>query len=328
MMQQQQQPGVQLLQQQMAAGLRVRQPERTGNFYKHIYVNSEYRTSATDTASDFAIFLQNEIVVPPDGNTRIKIHRANIPMTFYNVPYDVDFQISYKLTAGVNVDVPISLPAGYYNPNLSETVGTEIFDYGIIGRINRILYNGSHLVRAAVSTSYKLQIAKTTGTGSMDYIRLYFNIPAKPSQRLSYVKRVLGYGTTQTDPAEATAPSGSPVLQSPFIYGPYYYSELFIRINSIPINYDMIDAQDGAPKDILAVIPVTVDTFGQIITVGPYDSLVYNFAPNSRVSRLRLQLTYRDNTLVDLQGQDWSCVLSIIKENPDDINPSQLRGGL
>lgn len=321
---QQQQPGSQLLQQQFAAGLRVKQAERTGNFYKHIYVNSEYRNSATDTASDFAIFLQNEIIVPPDGNTRIKIHRANIPMTFYNVPYDVEFQISYKLSVGSNVDVSISLPAGYYNPSLQEVVGTETFDYGLIGRINKILSTGAHPVRAAISTSYKLQLAKTSGTGNMNYIRIYFNIPAKTTQRLNYVRRVLGYGITQTDPAEATTPTNSPVLQSPFIYGPYYYSELFIRINSIPINYDMIDAQDGAPKDILAVIPVTVDTFGQIITVGPYDSLVYNFAPNSRVSRLRLQLTYRDNTLVDLQGQDWSCVLSIIKENPDDVNPSQL----
>lgn len=303
----------QLLQQQYAAGLRLKQQEKTGNFYKHIYCNSAYRSNASDIASNYEVFLQQEIVVPPDGNTRIKIHRANIPMTFNNVIKTATFTISSA--AGLAAPVSVTLNPGYYNQGLSEVVNiTKTFDYGIIGRINRAIYdaNNANTLSAAITISNKLQFQVS---GVAQNVTITFTGSA---DTIAYTKRLLGWPVTAGDTV-------GPIAQSPNIYGPYFYSELFIRIASLPINYDLVDMRTQAPADILAVVPINVDTFGQIISVGPFDSLVYNFAPNSRVARLRLQLTYADGTLLDTQGQDWSCVLSIVKENPDDINPAQLR---
>ena len=304
----------QLMQQQYAAGLRIKQSEKTGNFYKHIYCNSVYRQNATDIPSNYEVFLQNEIVVPPDGNTRIKIHRANIPMTFNNVVKTISFTLS--AAAGLGADVVVTLSPGFYNPAISETVSGETFDFGLLGRINRRIFDAdnSNLLRAAVTTSNKLRFYIRGPPEVNPAVTLTFS-----GADVNYTKRVLGFGVDASNTTTMTN------FQSPYIYGPYFYSELFIRISSIPINYDLVDMRTQAPADILAVVPINVDTFGQIITVGPHDSLVYNFAPNSRVARLRLQLTYADGTLVDTQNQDWSCVLSIVKENPDDINPSQLR---
>lgn len=302
----------QLLQQQYAAGLRLKQQEKTGNFYKHIYCNSAYRANASDIPSNYEVYLQQEIVVPPDGNTRIKIHRANIPMTFNNVIKTATFTVTSA--AGLAAPVAVTLFPGYYNPALSETVLTNTFDYGIIGRINRAIYdaNNANTLRAAITVTNKLQFQVA---GAAQNVTITFTGTA---DTIAYTKRLLGWSVTDSDVV-------GPISQSPNIYGPYFYSELFIRISSLPINYDLVDMRTQAPADILAVVPINVDTFGQIISVGPFDSLVYNFAPNSRVARLRLQLTYADGTLLDTQGQDWSCVLSIIKENPDDINPAQLR---
>lgn len=304
----------QLMQRQYNAGLRLKQQEKTGNFYKHIYVNSAYRTNPGDIPSNFEIFLQNEIVVPPDGNTRIKIHRANIPMTFNNITKTVSLTIPAG-TAGLVAAVVVTLSPGFYDPSKTEIVGGEVFDYGILGRINRQIYDASAVcpLRVATTTSNKLAfIDKTAPTIPFTVSNVVFG-----GTSLDYTKRILGFPVTAANTVTFS--------QSPNIYGPYFYSELFIRISSIPINYDLIDARTAAPADILAVVPINVDTFGQIITVGPYDSLVYNFAPNSRISRLRLQLTYSDGDIIDTQGQEWSCVLSIVKENADDVNPAQLR---
>lgn len=305
----------QLMQRQYNAGLRLKQQEKTGNFYKHIYVNSAYRTNPADIPSNFEIFLQNEIVVPPDGNTRIKIHRANIPMTFNNVTKTVAFTIPAGSPGGVSAQIDISLPPGYYDPSKTEIVGGQVFDFGILGRINRQIYvaNNAYTLRVTTTTSNKLAFIDTTNpTVPVTVNNIVFG-----GTSLDYTKRILGFPVTSLNTVS--------FAQSPNIYGPYFNSELFIRISSIPINYDLIDARTAAPADIIAVVPINVDTFGQIISVGPYDSLVYNFAPNSRISRLRLQLTYSDGDIIDTQGQEWSCVLSIVKENPDDINPAQLR---
>lgn len=322
----------QLMQQQYAAGLRLKQNEKTGNFYKHIYCNSAYRLNKSDPASNYEVFLQNEIVIPPDGNTKIKIQRANIPMTFNNVIKSVSFSISNagNTLQGSGGTIVITLPVGYYNPVQSETllaagglVGyNETFAFDILGRINKILATAFvagpiwNNLRVQITVTNRLQFYDRT-TGAVVPVTLTFGLNGTDAD---YGKRILGFS-----PFPANQNVFDNVIQSPNIYGPYFYSELFIRIASIPINYDLIDMRNQAPADILAVVPINVDTFGQVITVGPMDSLVYSFAPNSRVSRIRLQLTYSDATLVDTQGQDWSCVLSIVKENPDDINPAQLR---
>lgn len=306
----------QLMQRQYNAGLRLKQQEKTGNFYKHVYVNSAYRTNPSDVPSNFEIFLQNEIVVPPDGNTRIKIHRANIPMTFNNIIKTVTFTIPAGSAGGIVNQVNVSLTPGYYDPAKTETVAlaNEVFDFGILGRINRQIYdtNNAATLRVATTTSNKLVFIDKSTLLPLTVNNLVFG-----GTDLDYSKRILGFPITSANTVSFS--------QSPNIYGPYFYSELFIRISSIPINYDLIDARTAAPADIIAVVPINVDTFGQIISVGPYDSLVYNFAPNSRISRLRLSLTYSDGTIIDTQGQEWSCVLSIVKENPDDVNPAQLR---
>jgi hypothetical protein len=304
----------QLMQRQYNAGLRLKQQEKTGNLYKHIYVNSAYRTNVADIPSNFEIFLQNEIVVPPDGNTRIKIHRANIPMTFNNIIRTIQFTIPAGSAGGITNQVQVNLPPGYYDPSKSEIYLNETFDFGILGRINRQIVeaNNAALLRVATTTSNKLAFINKNDLSSLTVNNVSFG-----GADLNYTKRILGF--------PVDSPNVVSFAQSPNIYGPYFYSELFIRMSSIPINYDLIDARTAAPADIIAVVPINVDTFGQIISVGPYDSLVYNFAPNSRINRLKLQLTYSDGTLIDTQGQDWSCVLSIVKENPDDINPAQLR---
>jgi hypothetical protein len=80
----------------------------------------------------------------------------------------------------------------------------------------------------------------------------------------------------------------------------------------------MIDAYDGKPSDILAVIPLNVDTFGSVITLDKSDSILYVIPPNARMQKLYLKLTYRDaKDLVDLNGQDFSAIISIIKDSSE-----------
>jgi hypothetical protein len=304
----------QLLQAQFAAGLQIRKAEKTGNFYKHIYINSEHRR--TGTSNDFEIFLQNEIMVPSDGNTRLKIHRALIPMTFPNIVMPLAFTLT---TTTPNAVYNVNIPVAYYDPSRPDPANPG-FNYGVLDRI-RIQLGANFNVTVNAAQQINFQTAVPTANMSLTF--------GGNAAEQAYCKRVLGFDPLVVQGNVynvSTDTAGLRNITGLNIFGPYYYSEVFIRINTIPINYDMVDSLNGAPTDILAIVPSTVDTFGQLIVVSQEDSMEYTIAPNSRISRIGVKLTYRDPNLpINLQGQDWSMILSVIKENKDDTNPAQLR---
>ncbi len=344
-----------LLKAQFDEGLRLRRPKPTQDFYKHIYVNSNERNNQSDLSSNCEVFLKQPIEIPPDGTTYIKLHRASVPYTFNNIVYPVGFKISLvALAGGAESDVRyVVLPRGFYVMNdLVTTMNNCLANAGIFATTgpNRDNANAALATIYTVARSGSYFLVNYTGaSGSGKYVRITFltysaflaaiaststgaiassvettfmantwpgNIRDNEFKTLS--KRTVGFDNLTQSDVSAAATAASATLLSPGIFGPFQEYEIFLRISGLPINYDLIDAHTGAPSDILAVIPLNVDTFGSVMTLKSEDSLRYVVPPNSRVQRLTLKLTYRDGAeLVDLMGQDFSCILSIIKENSD-----------
>lgn len=315
-----------LLKAQFDEGLRVRRPRATQDFYKHIYLNTDDRNNQTDQAGDSVFFMQQPIETPPDGTTRLTLHRASIPFTFYNIVKHVGFVVSLS-----NDTEPrrVLVRPGYYNlTDLVASMNACLNNTGDFSTAPTGPNNGLASLYTVSVTGGKLFSVQFTGVIGANGVKISF-IDAETFNDLrgglvkfvpeddrfaALAKRTIGYDYYQGDAAQSAA--GVNVIISPGIFGPFQEIEVFLRISGLPLNYDLIDGKTGAPSDILAVIPLNVDTFGSVITLSRQDSLAYTIPPNSKIQRIMLRLTYRDGRdIVDLQGQDYSCIISIIKEN-------------
>lgn len=322
-----------LLKAQFDEGLRVKRPKPTQDFYKHIYINSDQRANQGDPSSNCTIFLQQPIETPPDGTTFIRLQRASIPYTFHNIVYDVGLKVSTIAVAdGAETNVRrILIKKGWYSMRDLLTHVTECLSntgYYATGGPN----SGLATVFTATRVNQYFSISYTGGVAGQ-YVRVQFldyaafnaiapagNYAVQEANTINLAtlaKRTFGFDFWPT----AVYPDANPGVQtntllSYNIFGPFQEYEVFLRISGMPVNYDLVDGGTGAPSDILAVVPLNVDTFGSVMSLKAEDSLSYVLPPSSKIHRITLKLTYRDGQkLVDLQGQDFSCILSIIKEN-------------
>jgi hypothetical protein len=317
-----------LLKAQFDDGLRVRRPKPTQDFYKHIYINSDDRVNKSDKSSDCQVNLQQPIECPPDGTTFIRLHRASIPFTFYNIVKATGFRLSMYNGTAHSEERKVVLYPGFYNMNtLLAAMNDSLANTGNFSSAGpNFGQTNVYVVRRTSSNFFQAEYTGAAFAGKwititfMDFAT--FNGVNNWITPMAYdlkllTKRTVGYDDYPLD-VTPVLPTGTKILTSSGIFGPFQEIEVFLRITGVPINYDLIDAKTGAPSDILAVVPLNVDTFGSVMSLGKDDSLSYVLPPNAKVQRLILKLTYRDaQDLVDLQGQDFSCIISIIKENSD-----------
>lgn len=317
-----------LLKAQFDDGLRVRRPKPTQDFYKHIYVNSNERRNGSYLSTDCEFVLQTPIETPPDGTTTLRLHRASIPYTFNNIVQAAFFVLDIWDGAASTQECNVMLPPGYYtattitstmndcikNVNLftaGPNVGkTTTWTVSTVNNYFVIRYDGSagNLTGKAI----RIRFPKFTDV-DMAFFSKYTRLNTS-YDLASLTKRTIGYDNLVENFKVGAVAAASVVSDD--VFGPFQEFEIFLRVGGFPVGYDMIDVKDGAPSDILAVIPLNVDTFGSVITLDRSDSMLYVIPPNARIQKLYLKLTYRDSqNLVDLNGQDFSAVISIIKES-------------
>jgi hypothetical protein len=279
-----------MIQRQVAAGLNVMEGKKTGNYYKHLYVHSADRLNKASTLStDINVFMSNAITIPDDGTTYLLVHYAGIPYTFANLRKPIKFDVTQ--TSPTAITRTVTIPAGFYDStDLLNLINAALTAAPSTGWV------------ASVSAIQKLQI--TFGTGAIG------NITFDSISPYDLAFSISAFGFTSM-----TKNSTLNVITGDNVFAPFQTTELFLRVGGIGLSYDLIDSRISAPSDVIAVIPMNADTFGQLITIQKEHSLHYALPPGSRVNRLYVQLTYRDGTLVDLQGMEWSVVFSLIKEN-------------
>lgn len=335
-----------LLKAQFDEGLRVRRPKPTQDFYKHIYVNSNERINQRDSSSDVQIFLTQPIEIPPDGTTYLSLHRASVPYTFDNIVYPVGFKLSMVGNNGAEIEVRyVILPSGFYlMADLVQTLNdclnnvnkfatplgpnngnnSPLYSIEQSGHYLRVSYVGGAAagcyprITFMTYTNFAAAVDALNAGTSLRYLQNTWANEIRDGEFNLLSKRTFGFDNLQPGVDISAIQAASTVLVSPDVFGPFQEFEIFLRISGFPINYDMIDAGTGAPSDILGIIPLNVDTFGSVMSLGKADSLRYVLPPNAKLQKLNLRLTYRDNTqLINLKGQDFSCIISIIKENSE-----------
>lgn len=327
-----------LLQSQLDMGLRIKRPKATPDFYKHIYVYSNDRANQNDPSTKCEIRLAQPIETPPDGTTVIKLHRCSVPYTYPNIVHTVGFLIEQRTTLGVLVagsERIVLLPRAWYNQaTVIQTMqnclaNADLFAAAPLNGAN--IYTVQNIGNRLVVTSNPVVAGTHVVLRFIDYTNLRAALnginPAYPGiyldpfpwrgtdpEYVALCKSTFGFDGYVDNNTPLVAPDAAATI-SPSIFGPFQDYEIFLRIDGVPMNQDLLDAGTGLPTNILAIIPQTAVDFGAVMTLPHDESLVYTIPPSTKIQRIVLTLTHRDHaTLVDLQGQDFSCILSIIKE--------------
>ena len=286
-------------------GLHVRKPLQTGNFFRHIYINSNARSNPTALSSNVECILSTPINIPEDGTTTIRLHRASIPWTFNNIRIDAKLTLYNRQPTGSIQDTwNVSIPAGYYDSLAVQTL--------IIGQ----LVNTQ--VTFALTATGRAQFTLTSIAGhylDIECRGTALTIGPTSEQLTKTAYNIFGFdGPTKS--AVIAPNSTTTVLVSPYLFSPIRDTEIQVRLDGVPIDPNVIDmVAGGTPSNIIAILPIDVSSKGDTITAERQNQLQIPIAQRSKIYKLRAYLTFADQEPINLNGTEWGAVFSIEKVN-------------
>lgn len=239
----------------------------------NIIINSRFRNSGT--ATDFRIASRERI-----NPKKLRVSTVSIPNVFYNLR-------SYSLSFTSSVDGPIVIA-------LSPDV-----------------YTASTLKAALEAAINPLITGTVTVTFDSDTQRVDFNFTAITAS----VSQADLDASALWDQLGFNVPQG--LIDPLFGDGAYNLSgPAYIYIHSTAFSNDVTKKTEGTNvgarrDDIIAAIPVNVVS-GQIITSANIFTQFYEFDSPRGVTEIDLVLKDEFGNILDLRGQEWSCVINYL----------------
>ena len=248
--------------------------------FREIHFDTRSRISGTISNPTFTVNQVQRI-------KQIQVMAAEIPKTWY-----VFTEINNK----IDFVEPISGPAAV----ATITPGNYTID-GIQSHIETIL-NAASPNGFTYTVSVDPNISKITIT-STGIFSLLWATGANAAESPYYE---LGFDNTVDN-------TGSTNYTAPGIYDVSGENYLFIKLEQIPGNDSELTANGGLDTQILARIPILVnsgETIEFLETVGNPTQLLFNDS-STFTQQLTFRLSFRNNVNIDMNGRDWSMMVGI-----------------
>jgi len=265
------------------------------------HIRSSKRSSGTNT--DLNLKLSQLITLKAmNGLFRVKIEGATIPFSFYQMSSDIN-TIQVELTNGGSKTVVITIPPGNYT---TSSVLNLLKDQIVAAAATSV---GGYVGFTPVLT---FAYSSTTGKDTLAMSDVGPSITIRFDLNPDF-GRFFGFETSQT-----ITSLNSPVSEKIAVANPVY--QLYIRSGNIQQlqNREFIVEED-VYSDIYYTIPITTNQNTYIQSNHEGDEI---WISNTDINEMNWYLTTNlSYTPIDLQGLDWSFVLTIDEVERPDYKP-------
>jgi len=237
-----------------------------------------------------------------NGLFRVKIEAATIPFSFYQLSSDIN-TIQVELTNGGSKTVNITIPPGNYT---TSSILNLLKEQIVVAAATSV---GGYIGFAPILT---FTYSTTTGKDTLAMSNVGPSIVLRFDLNTNF-GRFFGFETSQT-----ITSLNSPVSEKIAVANPVY--QLYIRSGNLQQlqNREFIVEEDVF-SDIYYTIPITTNQNTYIQSNHEGDEI---WIANTDINEMNWYLTTNlSYTPIDLQGLDWSFVLTIDEVERPDYKP-------
>lgn len=272
--------------------------------YRHITIRSKDRTFGT--ASNFSLLLERNVEV-----YGLMVHSASIPVTIYTIRDGVNDTLNWSETSGTTITGSITLTEGNYSANdlalflqteLRTSLGSDYNDLTVV--VNNDL--GKFLFSLGSGKAFDRELTLLSSSSAASIVGLTSDLVIdSPSSTLS------------------SAYTPATFKLNPF---DYFFIHSSILAGSLQPQTLLTTLSGDYQLDVIAKIPITVDPGSMLNYVNNETRDQIWRCPKTVLSRIDIRLTNEDNVVVDLNGQEWTCTITLLITIPDAFDYQGMSG--
>ena len=279
--------------------------------YKKIYIDSKYRTSDSNSSSDFkyelpetltfhenTVFYLDDITIAHSWNTIIENINDKLYFKVYINTPPQEYHFEAKIEAGNYIGPDLALEIQTEMNSQTTAIAANLFTCAYIAKTNKIsisiLNDTTKVYSFRIPTQIELRTTQWFGP-SFDR-----NKPNDINEIISNLNNI----------------SERHFIINPFMSGALYlqpFNNIYIHATNLG-NYNTIGCQNE--RTIVKKVPVSADRGMQI-----FDQCVlmndYNDCSGQTVKTLFFQLKSSRGDIIPLNGNNWSFSIVFSRNNPD-----------
>jgi hypothetical protein len=248
---------------------------------KIMVLDSRDRQKSTDSPTDYVVHLQKPIT----NCGAIELKEVIVPWTIYNISAaKANHQLSF-LEAAFS-DVTITIADGFYSTvSLCAAIETAM--------------DAATLASQTFTVTYDTNTMKVTITASATATTIYGSNSAAKTTGL---EREIGFTTETTSNVANTSPN------VPKLLSPEY---LLLTIDFIADNVNTLDDNKNASFVLSTALNASSDAGGTVVHLTAENSFkqIIKTRSNKLLQHFRISLRDESNTLVEMNGCDWSAII-------------------